>query len=260
MLYVSSYYGIMNLSDPCLMHHGVKGMRWGVWNDETRARYAGGKRRINDFARENFQNAKTANVDSWGKDDSHNVLFVTGLSGSGKSTAVESLRDKHTNVIHLDYYVEVNKPEFEEFRDSEFTSHLLKASPDFFNRVHDQDRKKRWEALDELENAIKTFGKEQYSNGKRVIAEGVQLTDDTLFPDKSYFKGQPMVILTTDADTSNARGNERDGIDSSDIETIRKRVEAQKYWSRRLDALGDTVEARIGQEYMDYLLKRHKEG
>lgn len=25
-----------------LMHHGVKGMKWGVWNDETKARYSGG--------------------------------------------------------------------------------------------------------------------------------------------------------------------------------------------------------------------------
>lgn len=28
-----------------LYHHGVKGMRWGVWNDETTARYAGGVKR-----------------------------------------------------------------------------------------------------------------------------------------------------------------------------------------------------------------------
>ena len=26
---------------PSLMHHGVKGMKWGVWNAETRARYSG---------------------------------------------------------------------------------------------------------------------------------------------------------------------------------------------------------------------------
>lgn len=27
-----------------LAHHGVKGMKWGVWNEETKARYAGGQR------------------------------------------------------------------------------------------------------------------------------------------------------------------------------------------------------------------------
>ena len=30
-------------SDEYLEHHGIKGMRWGIWNDETRERYAGFK-------------------------------------------------------------------------------------------------------------------------------------------------------------------------------------------------------------------------
>ena len=29
-----------------LFHHGVKGMKWGVWNEQTRARYSGGRRHI----------------------------------------------------------------------------------------------------------------------------------------------------------------------------------------------------------------------
>lgn len=28
-----------------LYHHGIKGMKWGVWNDETTARYTGGVKR-----------------------------------------------------------------------------------------------------------------------------------------------------------------------------------------------------------------------
>lgn len=30
-------------SDAYLSHHGVKGMKWGVWNEETKARHTGGK-------------------------------------------------------------------------------------------------------------------------------------------------------------------------------------------------------------------------
>lgn len=33
----------MKLSDAYLEHHGVKGMKWGVWNAATRAKYLGGK-------------------------------------------------------------------------------------------------------------------------------------------------------------------------------------------------------------------------
>ena len=30
-------------SDAYLSHHGIKGMKWGVWNEETKARHTGGK-------------------------------------------------------------------------------------------------------------------------------------------------------------------------------------------------------------------------
>ena len=39
-----SYYRV-TYSNNYLSHHGVKGMKWGVWNEETKARYNGGKGR-----------------------------------------------------------------------------------------------------------------------------------------------------------------------------------------------------------------------
>ena len=35
-----NYYGIIT-KENSLSHYGVKGMKWGEWNDETRARYLG---------------------------------------------------------------------------------------------------------------------------------------------------------------------------------------------------------------------------
>ena len=36
---VTIYYG------GSLTHHGIPGMKWGVWNEDTKARYTGGKRK-----------------------------------------------------------------------------------------------------------------------------------------------------------------------------------------------------------------------
>ncbi len=38
---MSRYYAVVY--GPSLAHHGILGMRWGVWNAETRARYEGAK-------------------------------------------------------------------------------------------------------------------------------------------------------------------------------------------------------------------------
>lgn len=116
-----------NVSD-FLVHHGVKGMHWGVWNDQTRIRYAGGKRHVNSSMMENLKNAKTSNIDKWGTNRDQNVLYITGLSGSGKSTVTEGLRDNNTNVIHLDFYTNVGAKSIaaKAYRDKEFNEHLRK--------------------------------------------------------------------------------------------------------------------------------------
>lgn len=43
-------------------------------------------------------------MDKWGKDKDHNIAFVAGLSGSGKSTVAKSIADDKTDTIHLDTY------------------------------------------------------------------------------------------------------------------------------------------------------------
>lgn len=252
-----------------LMHHGIKGQKWGVWNDETRLRYAGGKRNIKAFSTENISGAKMANIDKWGKDESHNVLYITGLSGSGKSTVAESFRDDNTNIIHLDFYLtDGNSRYTNAYRDKEFTKHLNEKVPDFFkyyigsadlSELSMEDRKKHWKALDDFSDAIDSFGKEQYAKGKSVVVEGVQLIDETIYPVKDVYKGKPFMIVGTDIETSTKRGAERDEIDASDIETLAIRNKWQKYWDSELDKISNTIGAgsiNRDDQYLNELLER----
>ena len=41
-----------------LYHHGTKGMKWGVWNDETKSRYTGGKKRKKASIKKEIKNPR----------------------------------------------------------------------------------------------------------------------------------------------------------------------------------------------------------
>lgn len=90
--------------NPYLKHYGVLGMRWGVRKDRTSFSYR----------------FKSGNLEHFGK-KGYNALFVTGLSGSGKSTYARELsKTIDCQVIELDSYFEnTGSP-----NNSEFTSFL----------------------------------------------------------------------------------------------------------------------------------------
>ncbi len=256
----------MIIKNGFLIHHGVKGQKWGVWNEDTRARYNGGRKHVSSATRENLLASKTANIEKWGQDSKHNVLYIAGLSGSGKSVTAEGLRDKNVNTIHLDYYLEKGNNR-SSFRDPEFTSYLEVNAPEVLDVLGSkslsdmtkEEKNEYWKCIDKFENSIKSFGVQQHGLGKKVVCEGVQLVDDTLFPDKKYFKDQPIVILSTDADTALQRGLDRDEIGVDDADTIAIRTSYQKIWSTYLDDLSNTAEAKVGEEYVMSLLRKHKE-
>lgn len=90
-----------------LYHYGIKGMKWGVrryQNTDGSLTTAGRDRNYN---RKNMKNADTQHLDKWGADKDHNILYISGKSGSGKSTAALAMSDSNTNVIHLDSYFEL---------------------------------------------------------------------------------------------------------------------------------------------------------
>ena len=59
---------------------------------------------MKDEIKKRLHKSKSRNTELWGEDENHNVLYITGYSGSGKSTVTEELKDSNTIVIHLDLY------------------------------------------------------------------------------------------------------------------------------------------------------------
>lgn len=209
-------------------HHGIKGQKWGVrryqnsdgsYTDEGRKRHSLDAHKDNPnekYATSNLKKANKFNLDKWGQDKNHNVLYVIGASGSGKSTTALGLSRKRDSVIHLDALLDE-------------ASHKTHANADFedfckskgidVDRARDTsiDIKDRIKTIDEVSKQIESYGRRCYSKGNKVAVEGVQLADETMFPDKSYFKDKPVITLHTSKLKSAARAATRDNDKIVDI-------------------------------------------
>lgn len=121
------------------------------------------------------------------------------------------------------------------------------------SKMSKSEREDFWRMMDKFQDSMVSFGKKQYGN-KRVIVEGVQLIDETFFPDKTFFKDQPLIVLSTDADTSLRRGLERDNVEVSNEQMIKMRESLQEYWGKQLADLVNTSQVKLGEEYVKQLI------
>ena len=176
---------------------------------------------------------KAANLDRWGKTPDTNILYITGHSGAGKSTLANKIAAESSDdpiVVHLDTYFEIYEDESKK-NSSEFNKYLAKHNVISPNEISLSEWGKN-KILDKFEDAAVAFGKEQFSKGKKVIFEGIQILDDTFIMDKSFFKGKPVIIVQTNMITSTARASHRDG------ETTIKRM------IRNRDTMGYSMKSR----------------
>ena len=153
---------------------------------------------------------KSYKFDSWGKSPSTNTLYITGLSGSGKSTLAQKFKDKDTYVIHLDSYFD--NPDGP--KDSVFGKYLQAHFPDYtkMSLPKDQIDMKDWiKVVDRFSLELEKWSAQCFKEGKKVIVDGVQILDDTMYPEKKFFAGKPVIIMKTGMLTSIHRGNKRDG-------------------------------------------------
>ena len=204
-----------DLDQNYLSHHGVKGQKWGVRRYQNYDGTLTAAGRDRNYNRKNMKNADTQNLDKWGTDKEHNILYISGKSGSGKSTAALAMSDSNTDVIHLDSYFELkNKSEASKNKNERFNNFLKENGFDI-NSLNDgklfkNDINEYFKKVDKFAELSEEFGRAEFDDSRKVIMEGVQLLDETMYPNKRFFDDKSCILLKTNDDISRRRAKERD--------------------------------------------------
>lgn len=249
----------MNRCEEVLMHHGIKGMKWGIrrYQNKDGSLTPAGKMRYYPILK-NLKNSKSSNLDKWGKTKDTNILYITGLSGSGKSSLASFMGDDNkTDVIHLDMYFNLMSNESRrKYQNKNFNNYLNKTVPNW-NKIptmldKNKSDKNTWKLVDDFVKAHENFGKLEYPK-RKVIVEGVELLGKTFYEDISNFKGKPIISIQTNPLLSSIRGGIRDEIDP--ITMLQRAYGKQtREWNKQIKEFENTAEAKKYSKWIeDYI-------
>lgn len=191
------------------------------------------------------------NLDKFGKSRNTNILFITGISGSGKSSLAKIIQEQtNSDLISIDLYLSnsdnksINQMSrsFNRFLDKNvpYWKRMQKAAYDVLANIdtyNNEERKVVGEWFDTFESALLKYGRDLFPD-KKVIAEGVQILDDTLFyNNKQFLKGKPLIIMDTDKAISIKSRAFRDKKDIHKILNNKELMNQFDVWSNGIEEL-----------------------
>lgn len=241
-----------------LEHYGIKGMHWGI------------RRTPEQLGHKNLKKARTSNFEKWGKSPETNTLWITGRSGSGKSTVAKSIARPGDKIIHLDCYSD-EVSQGAGLQNKDFNNYLDKVAPRWrdISTAHNNNAKLKfgskayWNEVDKFAKAIDDFSKKQYKSGNRVIVEGIQITDGWLHLGYDHYKNQPMAILGTSKARSLAqeftRDQRKDPVYAIKEYFSKSGTTWSQAWDKQLSEITHTVNAKKGSKAVDEYLKKYSQ-
>lgn len=250
-----------------IAHHGILGQKLGVrrFQNKDGTLTAEGRKhyRNEDLSKMIDKYDKTYNLDKWGTSPDNNLLIIAGVSGSGKSTTAKNIKAAKDAIrIELDLYYENPLKDYTHDKSRAFNKYLKEKVPNYSkiqknfelydavrfpefdkdssDKKHIKLRKEYWKTMDQVRDALFSFSKEQYGKNK-VIAEGVQWLDSSMFPDinerRKILQSNPTIVKQTSVIKSTLKGALRDNVLLVDIPTMTNRFILNKRWNKNINEL-----------------------
>lgn len=225
-----------------------------IFNEVEELRYVYSDPDGEDILNENYiidkKNAEL-DIDMWKKDSDHNILFITGLSGSGKSTYARQLaKEENATIIELDIFQCYDKFKNAGTRKNDISmkmvSEFLEENPEMVDI--DFSNIKLESFGDSFTKYFKWLLNKLHKSNERYIIEGIHIM---LFIPYSDIKGEPIICIGTSMIKSFWRMWKREGLTHKDFIRYGKRYFLlYKEWERQYKNFQDSFNESYIEEGM----------